>query len=249
MFADDTNLTISGKNYFELQNGTNHDLENIRQWLLANKLSLNTTKTEFLIIGSNYNLANLGYSPEIRLGDTSIKRVYSAISLGVYIDDRLSWSTHINHVAKKVSSVIGGLRQIRQFVNDDTLLTIYNSLIQPSFDYCDLVWDNLSKGLATRLQKLQNRAGRVILRAAYDVSSEDVLKELGWSDLKTRRAKHKATQMFKISTGEAPNYLTDRFFKVEARNPYNVRNTELNINLPLPKTDFMKRSFLYAGPK
>ncbi|KAL9989083.1 hypothetical protein ACROYT_G003592 [Oculina patagonica] len=66
MFADDTNLIISGKNYFELQNGTNHDLENIRQWLLGNKLSLNTTKTEFLIIGSNYNLANLGYSPEIR---------------------------------------------------------------------------------------------------------------------------------------------------------------------------------------
>ena len=157
----------------------------------------------------------------------------------------------LNHVAKKVSSAIGGLRQIRQFVNDDTLITIYNSLIQPSFDYnnCDLVWDNLSKGLATRLQKLQNRAGRVILRAAYDVSSEDILKELGWSDLKTRRAKHKATQMFKISTGEAPNYLTDRFFKVEARNPYNIRNSELNINLPLPKTDFMKRSFLYTGPK
>ena len=37
MFADDTNLTISGKNYFELQNGTNHDLENTRQWVLANK--------------------------------------------------------------------------------------------------------------------------------------------------------------------------------------------------------------------
>ena len=49
---------------------------------------------------------------------------------------------------------------------------------------------NLSKGLATRLQKLQNRVGRIILRAAYDVSSKDVLEELGWSDLKTRRAKH-----------------------------------------------------------
>ena len=50
--------------------------------------------------------------------------------------------------------------------------------------------------------------------------------------------------MFKISTGEA-----DRFSKVEARSPYNIRNHELNINLPLPKTDFMKRSFAYAGPK
>ena len=56
-----------------------------------------------------------------------------------------------------------------------------------------MIWDNLSKGLATRLNKLQNRACRVILRAAYDVSSKDVLEELGWSDLKTRRAKHEAT--------------------------------------------------------
>ncbi len=60
----------------------------------------NIPERECLIIGSNYNLANLGYSPEIRLGDT-IKRVYSAKSLGVYIDDRLSWSTHINHVEKR----------------------------------------------------------------------------------------------------------------------------------------------------
>ena len=64
-----------------------------------------------------------------------------------------------------------------------------------------MVWDNLFKGLAARLQKLQNRVGDVVLSAAYDVSSEKVLKELGWSDLRTRRAKHEATQMLKICTG------------------------------------------------
>ena len=109
------------------------------QWLLTKKLIFNnTTRTEFLIIGSDYNLANLGYSPEIRLGDTFIKRVYSAKSLGVCINERLSWSSHINHVAKKVSSAAGGFRQLRQFVNENTLITIYNSLIQPSFDHCDI---------------------------------------------------------------------------------------------------------------
>ena len=49
--------------------------------------------------------------------------------------------------------------------------------------HCDIVWDNLFKGLATRLQKLQNRAGRIVLRAAYDVSSKNVLEELGGSAL------------------------------------------------------------------
>ena len=72
--------------------------------------------------------------------------------------------------------------------------------------HCDMVWDNLFKGLATRLQKLQNRVGIVVLRAAYDVSSKNVsVEELGSSDLRTRRAKHEATQMLKICTGEAPS--------------------------------------------
>ena len=112
-----------------------------------------------------------------------------------------------------------------------------------------MVWDNLFKGLATRLQKWQNRVGIVVLRAAYDVSSKNGLEELGWFDIRTRRAKHEATQMLKICTGEAPSYFTDKFSKVEARNPYNIRNSGLNINLLLRKTDFMKRSFAQAGLK
>ena len=117
--------------------------------------------------------------------------------------------------------------------------------------HCDMVqvWDNLFKGLATRLQKLQNRVGIFVLRAAYDVSSKNVLEELGWSHFRTRRARNEATQMLKICTGEAPSYLTDKFSKVEARNPYNIRNSGLNIYLLLRKTDFVKRSFPYAGAK
>ena len=115
---------------------------------------------------------------------------------------------------------------------------------------CDVVWGNLFKDLETRLRKLQNWVGIVLLRAAYDVSSKNVLEELGWSDLRTRRAKQEATQMLKLCTGEAPAYLTDKYSKVEARNPYNIRNSvQLNINLLLRKPDFMKRSFAYADPK
>ena len=115
--------------------------------------------------------------------------------------------------------------------------------------HCGMVWENLYKGLATRLRKLQNRVGIVVLRAAYDVSSKNDLEELRWSDLRTRRAKHEATQMLKICTGEVPSYLIDKFSKVEARNPYNIRNSGLNINLLFRKIDFMKRSFAYAGSK
>ena len=50
MFADDTTLTASGKSISELQVTINHDLANVKQWLSANKLSLNLIKTEYLLI-------------------------------------------------------------------------------------------------------------------------------------------------------------------------------------------------------
>ena len=52
MFADDTNLTASGQCVKEVQTAVNSDLENLRKWLMANKLSLNVAKTEFILIGS-----------------------------------------------------------------------------------------------------------------------------------------------------------------------------------------------------
>ena len=62
----------------------------------------------------------------------------------------------------KVNRSISGLKQARDYAPLYVLNTIYKSLIQPVFDYCDVVWDNLDQGLATKLQKLQNRAARII---------------------------------------------------------------------------------------
>ena len=55
------------------------------------------------------------------------------------------------------------------------LKTIYYSLVQPYFDYCDVVWGDCSKTRADKLQKLQNRAARIITRADYSIRTSDVL--------------------------------------------------------------------------
>ena len=123
------------------------------------------------------------YLCHLHLGDTSIRRVHSSKSLGVYKDERLSWDAHIEYISKRVSSAIGGLKQMRSLVPFDTALTIYNSLIQPMFDYCDVVWDNLSITATQRLQKLQNRAARVITQQGYDARSNDIRNQLGWDTL------------------------------------------------------------------
>ena len=75
MFADDTTLTVSGKSIQEVEGAINHDLANIKRWLFSNKLSLNLVKTEYLLIGSRYNINNLLTAPNVYVGDTPINRV------------------------------------------------------------------------------------------------------------------------------------------------------------------------------
>ena len=74
----------------------------------------------------------------------------------------------------KVSS-IGALKRIRPFVSMHTAVEIYKGLIEPHFDYCSAVWDGLSQQLSDKLQKLQNRAARVITKSSYDASSRQLL--------------------------------------------------------------------------
>ena len=110
LFADDTNLTVAGETIGEVELAMNNDLARIKEWLLANKLSLNVAKTEFMLIGSDYKISNLVTQPIIKIDQTKIKQVFKSRVLGVDIDNKLKWTNHIDIVAKKVSSGIGAKR-------------------------------------------------------------------------------------------------------------------------------------------
>jgi hypothetical protein len=71
----------------------NENLGKVHQWLLANKLTLNSEKTEYIIIGTKQRLANIINDPQIELGEATIKRVNKSKTLGVVIDDHLTWNT------------------------------------------------------------------------------------------------------------------------------------------------------------
>ena len=223
MYADDTNITYPGNSIHEIELNLNKELANVRDWLLANKLSLNAAKTEYMLIASKYRLKNIHRNPQLKINSKSISRVNKSKSVGVMVDENLTWSEHINTIAKKVSSAIAGLRQIRPSVTFDTLVTIYKSLILPFFDYCDVLWTNANKGGLDRLQKLQNRAARVITHASYDVRSRDLLKSLNWDNLIERRFKHERILMHKIMNDRAPQYLKSHFSRVRDSNHYDLR--------------------------
>ena len=107
MFAEDTTLTASGESVLDAEVAINHDFANIKQWLsMANKLSLNLVKTEYLLIGSR-PVNNLFHAPKVHVGDMPIKRVKETKALGVYIDEYLSWNKHIEIFRKKSHTASG----------------------------------------------------------------------------------------------------------------------------------------------
>ena len=125
LFADDTNLTASANSMTSLEAAINSDLENLRKWLITNKLSLNVAKTEFILIGSKSMIKSISNShPNVFIENKQIKQVYECKTLGVQIDQHLSWKVNTDEICKKVTTGISAIRRIKPFDDQDTLILI-----------------------------------------------------------------------------------------------------------------------------
>ena len=248
LFADDTNLTASGDSITDLETAVNSDLENLRKWLIANKLSLNVAKTEFMLIGSKAMIKkNSDSRLNVFIENKQIKQVSECKTLGVIVDRHLSWKSNSENICKKITAGISAIRRVKPFVDKDTLISIYNAIVRPYFDYCCEVWDVFGESQSKRLQKLQNRAARIILNMSNDVNHSIALRALGWEPLKTERKKAKAKMMYKVLNKMGPKSLTNLFsYKCEKTN-YNLRDISSGLSLPKPRTNNMKNSFMYDG--
>ena len=108
-----------------LEAAVNSDLENLRKWLITNKLSLNVAKTEFILIGSKSMIKSISNShPNVFIENKQIKQVYECKTLGVQIDQHLSWKGNTDEICKKVTAGISAIRRIKPFDDQDTLILI-----------------------------------------------------------------------------------------------------------------------------
>ena len=101
MYADDTHLTYADKDVNIIQSCLNEDLLNISKWLIANKFTLNMSKTGFKLIGSRQKLYTLNASTVLSINGDPLNQVSTSKSLGIRIDANLTWDSHIEKLAKK----------------------------------------------------------------------------------------------------------------------------------------------------
>ena len=111
------------------------------------------------------------------------------------------------------------------------------ALVKPHFDYCDIVLGNCGITLQDKLQKLQNRAARVLTFSNYDADATELFEFLGWKNLARQQEIHKSTMMFRCLHGLAPEYLNSKFMWCDSA--YDLRDSKNKLNVPLPRTKIL----------
>ena len=96
MYADDTHVTYAGSDLHLIQSSLSHDLEKLSKWLVSNRLTLKATKVEFMLICSRQRLSTLSDTLELSIDNIPIEEFPSVKSLGIYIDENLTWHSHID---------------------------------------------------------------------------------------------------------------------------------------------------------
>ena len=192
----------------DVENAVNSDLESLRNWLIANKLSLNVGKTEFMLIGSRQMIKD--FHPKTFIENKQTSKVDKCKTLGIIVYQHLSWKNNTKNVCRKITPGICSLCRIKPFVDKETLISACITLlfVHTSIIHCCCeMWNVSGETQTKRLQKLQNRAARVIMNMSNDINSSFALSALGWELLNLMRKRAKPKLMYKTLNKMGPESL------------------------------------------
>ena len=206
-----------------------------------------------MLIGSRQNIGNDASRSSIGLflNREPINNQTTYKNLGLTIDCFLSFDVMIDNICNKLKCRVAMIQRIRYFLSSHHLSSLYYAFIKPFFDYCILIWGHSSASNLNRIQKLQNRAARMI-KNSYDfnISGLTIVKDLNLLNVSQRRDYINNLLIHKCHYCDAPNYLFDQLSimcEVSSRETRQSDDLSLLV-VPFSKTSYFKRSFSVYGP-
>ena len=172
LFADDTGLFISSPNLNVLIEKANTELVKVATWFTANKLTLNVSKTRYLIFRSK-KMSITHLSNSLRIGNENIERVGEGCKeetfkfVGLNLDEHLSWQQHVNYVCKKVSSANFALNSVKNILPLRIRKLAYNSLVRSHIEYGILAYGSCRGKYIQQLCTLLKKSVRIVGKRSY----------------------------------------------------------------------------------
>ena len=210
------------------------------KWFADNSMKANVDKFQGIILsGGRSNTAI-----QVSLDDVDIAFVQKIDVLGVCIDGKLNFNEHVCRICSKASAQISALQRLTGLVDYPSRKAIYTSFIASNFNYCPLVWFFTSRESIDKIDKIQERALRFVLKDHIS-DYKNLLLKSGFDSFRIYAVKCLMIELFKILEGITPNYLSDLFVKADT--PYDTRDKNKLIQPLKRTTTYGLRSFQYYG--
>ncbi len=267
LFADDTQGIINGKNLPELIDRANEGLRKWAEWFRANKLKVNTEKTKFIIFHPKGKSADMQDKqiifndnepgednpsliyPLERIANSNVNSDNKAYKLlGVYLDENLSFNTHIAILCKKLSRSIFCINKVKNILTKPALKTLYYSLVHSHLTYCTSIYSCTTKTNLDKVFKLQKKAIRIITKSNYNAPTQTLFENLNILPLDKIITYSNLTIMHSIHNKYSPPSMFNLWPKNSDRNTaFELRNAN-NYATPQVKYSFFTRFPAYTMP-
>ena len=235
LFADDSTFITSINAVFpnikidyKYEQNINIELEKIYNWLAVNKLSLNVRKTKFMIFHTPGT--RLNYIPKVSINGIDLERVSEFNFLGLTIQENLSWKSHAEKIANKISKYNGVLSRLKHYLPSNILRMIYCSVIQSNMNYSLLAWGYENK----RVVKLQKKAIRNITASKYNAHTEPLFKELCLLKINDILKLNALKFFYKLKNNQVPLYFYG--YNILTQEELHGRDTRFNQMYALSNT-------------
>ncbi|KAI8500958.1 hypothetical protein Bbelb_210530 [Branchiostoma belcheri] len=241
-FADDTSLYNSAKTSQEVAVSINADLQLVSTWFSDWGLTLHPDKCKVVCVKSGRKNALL---PPIYLHGKLVEQVSSYSHLGVTIHQTLTWTEHVQVTTSKSRKVLGVLRKVMGKLGRQALETAYFALVRPKLEYAAALLGDLNNTASKMLEQVQYHACCLVTGAMKGTPYSNLLQELEWDTLSSRRQYNSLTIMYRMTKGLVPPHLQSltpptrgsQFTRIQLRN-----NTHLCV--PRCRTQVYKTSFI-----
>ena len=207
LFADDTTIFYTSKPNTNTENILNTEINKVTEWLAANKLSLNISKSNMV----TFSLLQNKIPMNIKIDNIPLTKKQCVKYLGVFIDEKLNWKNHIQHVDLKLSKGIGLLSKIRHYVPNSVLKSLFYSFINPYINYSLLNWSCTATTNLNCIRVKVKKAIRIISFKSKQEHTTPLFKKLNILPLDSSIKLKQATFMWKLNHGLIPDNIHSKF--------------------------------------
>ena len=237
LFADDSTFYMTGEKPTELIYKANTELQKFSKWCLANRLTVNTTKTYFILFSNSITIYQP--LPNLSILNADILQVDRIKFLGVTLDKNLSFKHHLSQLCLKISRIIPLLLKVKHFAPAEILRCLYYAHIYPHLIYCNPIWSQTYPCHLYQLNVLHKKIIRIITNSVFNEHTPPLFKSLNILNLVDLSKINIASYMFK-TINTSVNY-------TQPAHNYQTRNKNL-LSIPPHKITLFKHSLMYSGP-